>query len=176
MGRFNTGGFATVAIWFGPFRCAKNLELRVAGYPVASLANYWYYAFAANFWVPFTYLSRHSGEQKCSNSLPFRIGIAIVSARCIPQTGSRTNFLAIESFGTNTSRSAFVPAAPILPTSRRSSDTLQETITIQNRNLRIRAINVIDFGPKHRRSELLTCHAVLRGVYAGNQGASNENV
>jgi hypothetical protein len=86
------------------------------------------------------YLSRHCMEQKWTNSLPFRSGMAIVSAMCIPQTGSRTNFRAAESGGTTTSGCLFKPPIPMFPTTRRNSATLQETISIQNTKRRIRPI------------------------------------
>ena len=133
LGRVVIGGFATVAIWIGPFRCADCVAKSSSGSRPPNRKNFWTYAFAANFWIPFTYLSRHSIEQKWSNSLPFRRGIAIVSARCVPQTGSRTNFRPTDSCGTNTSGCVRGPSSAMPPTSRLRSRNIQETTTTQNK-------------------------------------------
>src|ERR1035438_1251609 len=80
-------------------------------------------------------------EQKWINSAPLRSGIAIVSAICVPQMGSRSNFRAPEFGGRTTSGWLLGAPAAIFPTIRRSNATLQETITIQNTNRKILTIN-----------------------------------
>jgi hypothetical protein len=103
-------------------------------------------ALAANFLGASINLLWHSSEQKKTGSpLLLCSAIASPSARCIPHTGSRTNFLDTASLGASMGCSLPLAAAPILFTSRRSRETLHETINTQNRNRRMRAINVIRF-------------------------------
>src|ERR1700686_2457878 len=143
VGRVGTGGFATVAISFGPFLylCMKS----PAWCRVALLFVQKTQALAANFLGSSINLLRHSSEQKKTGSPPLRSTIASPSVRCIPHTGSRTNFRDTASLGTSIGSFLSVAAAPMLFTSLRSRETLHDTIRTQKRNRRIRAINVIGF-------------------------------
>src|ERR1700757_3289512 len=141
VGRVGTGGFATVAISFGPFLCL-GLKSR-ACCRLRLLLVQETQALAANFLGSTINLLRHSSEQKKTGSPPLRSAIASPSARCIPHTGSLTNFRETVSLATSIGCCLFAAAAPMLSTTRRSRETLQETISTQKRNRRMRAINVI---------------------------------
>jgi hypothetical protein len=94
-------------------------------------------------------------EQKCSSSSPSRMGMERVSSTCMPQTGSRTNRRAVLGVcgELDASPCCCGPEAAFCsnePKTRRSSHTLQETTSSQNRNRKMRARNVIgakDRGP-----------------------------
>jgi hypothetical protein len=143
VGRVGTGGFATVAISFGPFLCSC-LNLPACCRAVLLIVQKTQ-ALAANFRGSSMNLLRHSSEQKKTGSPPLRSAIASPSARCIPHTGSRTSFRDTASLGTSIGCCLPVEAAPMLFTSLRSRETLHDTIKTQKRNRKIRAINVIGF-------------------------------
>jgi len=65
--------------------------------------------------------------------------------KCIPQTGSRTNFRGTASLGTSIGSCLPVAAPPMLFTILRSRETLHDTIRTQKRNRRMRAIKIIGF-------------------------------
>src|SRR5271163_4725323 len=176
-------GFTTVAIGFGPFLYASSLDfsfyhkLKAFNHPEVEIrATALCYPFAAIRCVLFTYLSRHAVEQKCTNSPLSRSGTASTSATCIPQTESRTNRRAAtplcESPGaapTPAPAAELAAACSVCPgiaprnihaKPRRKSATLHDTITNQNKNLKMRA----------KKSNIS-----LRRVYARRKGRSNEN-
>src|SRR6516162_6041524 len=107
------------------------------------LRNSFGYAFAASFRDSLMYLSRQAAEQKCNSSSSWRSGSASVSARCIPQTGSRTSFRPSSSPGTSTYGCDLPTSRPMRCTKRRKSAALQETTSSQNKYLRMFARNVI---------------------------------
>src|SRR5271169_3219608 len=110
--------------------------------------------------VLFTYLSRQATEQKCTSSPLSRSGTASTSATCIPQIGSRTNLRAATPlWGSHDSDPTPAPAAAppascsvcagmaprnIHAKARRSSATLHDKISNQNKNLTMRAKKFID--------------------------------
>src|SRR5271169_363590 len=108
--------------------------------------------------VLFTYLSRQATEQKCTNSPLSRSGTASTSATCIPQIGPRTNLRAATPLCVSPDSDPTPAPAAELPCSacagiaphnihakaRRSSATLHDKISNQNKNLTMRAKKFID--------------------------------
>src|SRR3984957_19807090 len=175
VGRVGTGGFATVAISFGPFLCSclnspACCRARLLSFKEAQ-------ALAANFLGSSINLLRHSSEQKKTGSPPLRSAIARPSVRCIPHTGSLTSLRDTASLGTSIGACLPLAARPMLSTILRSRETLQETISTQNRNRKMRAINVIGFCGAARGTVHTVCPiAAFSRVYAGPSGESNEKL
>ena len=145
-------GFATVAIGVGPFLCLSYhlcvlILIRFAVHPSVNPRKA-FQPCAANFLELTTYASRQAMEQKCNTSSPSRMGIESDSSTCMPQTGSRTNRRAVlavcaepdASPGCREPEPAFCSSEP---KARRSSDTLQEITSSQNKNRKMRAKKVM---------------------------------